>query len=296
MQTQFADELTQRVTDLVGIFRKFSHVAAAVSQLRFARALLQNWPDFLNLMLCRVPRTSSTTLLMRNQVAFEIPAEEGLGLVRSNIMYMLWDTWHDEVYTHPFEQMDNARTVVDAGANLGVFTAYAARRFPAGRVIALEPFYPASSYLRRNVALNRLSNVVCAQKGVLDERGRRPLWIHPENFGGHSVFEERLSEWQQMTDCEFITLDDILRDFGLESIDLLKLDIEGAEFPLVRGTSSNTFRKIHRIAMEYHLGPSRELNDLVAALGRVGYKTYTHAANAKRGMLWAAHDNLLVPA
>ena len=110
------------------------------------------------------------------------------------------------------------------------------------------------------------------------------------------MFGEQSFESKRMTDAEFITLDDVLGDFGLDSIDLLKLDIEGAEFPLVMGTSSHTFRKIHRITMEYHLGPRRHLDDLMVPLGRAGYKIHTYAADAERGMLWAAHDNLLITA
>src|SRR2546425_4217193 len=231
-----AVDFSKKVRDFAGIFRHARDVAATISQIRFATVLLDNWPAFVALVVCRNAFGRSTTFRLRNHVAFEVPTNEGLPLVRSNLMYMLWENWHDSIYTFPFVDLEPATTVVDCGANIGVFTTYAARRFPEGKVVALEPVHSAFSFLERNLRLNNLDNVLAAQKGLLDLRCVRPMWIHRSNLGGHSALGLDALESNTKAEAEFITLEDVFTDFGLESIDLLKLDIEGAEFRVLRGT------------------------------------------------------------
>jgi FkbM family methyltransferase len=224
---------------------------------------------------------------MRNHVSFDIPAMQGLPLLRSNVLNILWEIWHETVYTPPFVRLATASTVVDAGANFGAFTAFAARQASEGRVVALEPVPYLFQYLQRNVDLNHLHNVMIAPKGLLNRRCVESIAIHRENLGGHSIFGASMFHKENRIDVEFIKLSDLFDDFRLEFVDLLKMDIEGAEFPVLLETSPRIFMKIRQISMEYHLGPTRRLEDLCAFLGQVGYTVRTEPVASDRGMLWA---------
>ena len=108
----------------------------------------------------------------------------------------------------------------------------------ARRVISVEPNPAALAYLKVNIALNECSNAIIVPKAISDRRGYAKLKI-PEvaekGFipGGSSIvrdFEEAFE-----VEVETDTLDSVLEEVGVDSVDLLKIDVEGAEGLVVRG-------------------------------------------------------------
>ena len=125
---------------------------------------------------------------------------------------------------------------VDVGAYIGFYTVWACRR--AKKVISIEPNPAALAYLKVNIALNECSNVTVVPKAVSDRRGYAKLKI-PDVIewgfisGGSSIvwdFEEAFE-----VKVEMDTLDSVLEEVGVDSVDVLKIDVEGAEGLVVRG-------------------------------------------------------------
>ena len=82
-------------------------------------------------------------------------------------------------------------TLVDVGANDGLFTIAGAHKVgPAGKVLAFEPSEREFQILNRNIALNKLDNVVAIQRGVLDVEGRARFFLASREFSGLSGFGE----------------------------------------------------------------------------------------------------------
>jgi FkbM family methyltransferase len=121
------------------------------------------------------------------------------------------------------------KRVVDAGAHVGFFS-LAASRF-AREVIAIEPHPINYKLLKLNLDRNKTNNVITINKALWYETSK--VRFH-ESFhtGGGSVFDDSSKSYEVQT----VTLEDIVDEIG--DIDLLKIDIEGAEFKVLEKSSA----------------------------------------------------------
>ena len=117
-------------------------------------------------------------------------------------------------------------TFVDVGANIGYFTLLAASL--GARVIAYEPTPAVFERLRQNVALNAFDNVALVNAAVVDQPGLLALYESPDDPEANNLF----GDGNHSVKVPAVSLDDDLATRGVEKVDLLKIDAEGAE-PLV---------------------------------------------------------------
>lgn len=130
-------------------------------------------------------------------------------------------------------------TFVDTGANEGLFTLFAARRVGAsGRVIAIEPSARERALLERNIARNSLGNVTVVPHAVAAEPGTAELLIAPRKHGLHNTLGEFIYEGETAVARETVvveTLDDLHKRLALQHVDVIKIDVEGAEVKVLAG-------------------------------------------------------------
>jgi FkbM family methyltransferase len=142
--------------------------------------------------------------------------------------------------------------VIDVGANIGVFAVVMARLAPKGRVFAFEPAPENFAYLLRNIAANRAGNVTAEQSAVWDRPGTVPFVYTPESPSGSFVAAGG-SEPPGTMAVEAVRLDDYVTGLGLRRIDLVMIDAEGAEMPVLRGASQTLVA--HRPALLVEVNP-----------------------------------------
>jgi FkbM family methyltransferase len=147
--------------------------------------------------------------------------------------------------------------VVDVGANVGGYTVRACKT--AKKVIAIEPQPDVFNVLRQNVKLNCPNNVVLVRKAVADRPGRAVLrvpviggfvdsdraFIMPKYISLLNA-KRRIRAYREV-EVELDTLDNIL--MTLDSVDLLKVDVEGAEALVIKG-ARHTLERTKRIMIE----------------------------------------------
>lgn len=127
-------------------------------------------------------------------------------------------------------------TFVDAGANMGEFTVRAAGRVgPSGRVVALEASPTTAAHLRRNVSLNRVKNVRIVEAAVFDHDGPQTFHLGRGPDSGSSSLSRPHDHSGESIRVEGVTLDTLARSEALDRVDCIKLDVEGAELPALRG-------------------------------------------------------------
>jgi len=128
-------------------------------------------------------------------------------------------------------------TFVDVGANIGLHTLMAARSVgPGGCVHAFEPTPLTFNLLRRTMALNSVSEIVLAHPIALgDATERRVLFQH--RVCGHNSFysQPEANEAAGSLEVAVKTLDDVI---GQRSIDIVKIDVEGAELDVLSGMTA----------------------------------------------------------
>ena len=124
---------------------------------------------------------------------------------------------------------------VDIGANIGYHTVWVARHLAriGGRVIAFEPIQANYDRLLTNVRLNHLSNVRAEKTGLSDRC--ETVTVHRRSRGSSNVSLASLGPIREQV--ELVCFDDWAFGEGLPRVDVLKLDIEGAEAKALRGMS-----------------------------------------------------------
>lgn len=137
---------------------------------------------------------------------------------------------------------------VDAGACLGIYTCVAGRLVgDSGLVLAFEPVLDSFSVLVRNLAINRLANVVAFRKALANWEGRTCLYRHD---GRADSFSLGLAEGVECQEVSVTTLDRVAASEGIDRVDLIKMDVEGAEELVLRGATSLLLRGRPVVVME----------------------------------------------
>lgn len=129
-------------------------------------------------------------------------------------------------------------TFVDAGANEGLYTLFAAARVgPGGRVLAFEPSEREFGRLLENVRLNRLDQVEVVKAALSDRGGTAPLRVGEDNHAGHNTLGEFAYQiaTARYEDVPLVRLDDAVREHDIARVDVMKIDVEGHEAALLRG-------------------------------------------------------------
>jgi len=136
--------------------------------------------------------------------------------------------------------------IVDIGAQIGYYTIiFGTRTGINGKVFAFEPEKENYNLLKKNVETNNLSNVTLINKAVSESSGKRELFIEQDNKGHHSFAKS--NNCQEKVVVETDTLDSILANYNSLIIDIIKIDIEGAEPIALRGMRETITRSPHMI-------------------------------------------------
>lgn len=153
---------------------------------------------------------------------------------------------------YDFEVERQPKVIVDAGANIGLASIYFANKFPGAKIISIEPEQSNFELLKENVS--SYSNIMPIHAA---------LWHKNEEI---NLIDPGLGKWGFMTEMknspehlsgntcstvEAMTLDKIMKDNNLDKIDILKIDIEGAERE-VFSDSSAWIDKVDSIIIELH--------------------------------------------
>lgn len=135
-------------------------------------------------------------------------------------------------------------TLVDIGANLGLYTAISMHHLgEGGRIIALEPHPKSFEVLQKNVAANRTNGRGCPQVNTFNlaatpEPCIQELRLNPENRGDNRMYrgtyQGQEEEWEAIP-VEGRPLDDVLADLGVEEVNFVKIDIQGYEQKAISG-------------------------------------------------------------
>ena len=135
-------------------------------------------------------------------------------------------------------QLSNGGTFVDGGANIGFYSLLAARKVgQSGRVVAFEMMPDTSAILRSHVADNSPLPIQVIERALSDQGGKFiTANVEPGKHGQASIIVGSAIAGRDQINVETTTLDEALAHIG--DIDVIKLDLEGAEFMALSGARS----------------------------------------------------------
>jgi FkbM family methyltransferase len=193
------------------------------------------------------------------------PPEEGLAYDFINVL--LDDEYGLRLLKNP------PKTILDIGANIGLFSLWAASCFPNATIHAYEPNPRVVPFTQKNlqpINAHLFAEAVGAQAGfaILEDEGESRLGLLTTGA---------------IEGIPVIAFQQAIERLG-GTIDLLKLDCEGAEWEIF--DDPRPFQQVHNIRMEYHLTGNRTLADLKAAVASIGF-TFEHLEeNIGFGIAW----------
>jgi FkbM family methyltransferase len=174
------------------------------------------------------------------------------------LLPMFDEIWVSRYYLPGDWAPAEAPTVLDIGANIGVFTVWAATELGAEHIVAVEPDPRPAEQLRANIELNHLRDVAILDAAVGGARRAATLYARGptamNTLFSRDVYESRFGV---AANVHVLTLDDVFEQFGIQRCDLLKLDCEGAEYEILYGASPDSLAKVDHLVAECHVG----LND-----------------------------------
>jgi FkbM family methyltransferase len=169
---------------------------------------------------------------------------------------------------------------VDVGANQGELTLCAAKRLHAGTVLSFEPIETNYRCLLENISLNGFQNVAAYNFGLWHEPGCMEMYTSTDR-----AYRE---EWATMFRSGYRSaevgvvrveaFDEVFSETGLERLDVMKIDVEGAELPVLRGACGTLKRYRPTILMEVskvtYEAAGYTTRDVVDFLGRLDYEIF----------------------
>jgi FkbM family methyltransferase len=138
--------------------------------------------------------------------------------------------------------------VVDIGAHMGRYTIISSKRVGTnGKVVAIEAHPGNFEILNRNIKLNQLTNVIPLNYAVYSKETKIKLYLPDEESGftmHHSIMSDYLfTKYEDKTEDKFVevnanTLDYLLQLKGITDVNWVKIDVEGAEFEVLKGANN----------------------------------------------------------
>lgn len=166
------------------------------------------------------------------------------------------DAWTlDQIFFHKeygFEVARDPVAILDAGANIGLASILLANRFPQAKIIALEPEAGNFALLERNVA--PYPNITPVRAALWHDNSSVEIVDPGLGYWGFMVrsgTEKRRPTEESDTQVPAMTVDAIMQKYAIDRIDILKIDIEGAEYE-VFDDPSLWISKVDTLIVELH--------------------------------------------
>lgn len=139
--------------------------------------------------------------------------------------------------------------IIDAGANIGLATIYMKNLFPGSTIFAIEPELSNYNIFLKNIA--GYSNVYSVNKALSENK--EGLYMDMEGKGNDSFqTKPKAFKTEYMQKVESISIDNLIDEYNLVSLDIVKMDIEGAEEFCLDHSATNWLSITRTVAVEIH--------------------------------------------
>ena len=201
------------------------------------------------------------------------------GVLETRILYR--EIFEDQMYLRHGIKIADGACIIDAGANVGLFSLWVSRQARDVELYCFEPIPPSFALLQENLQANGVAAHVFSY-GLSDREEEAEFLFYPEASGlsgrfadqqrdraetaaildRHRKHHDPADESQALLDdhftrkqtynCRLRTLSSVIREQDIDRIDLLKIDVERSEALVLRGIDEDLWTRIAQIVMEVH--------------------------------------------
>jgi len=144
--------------------------------------------------------------------------------------------------------LKEGQTIFDIGANIGYYSLLASKRIGDGRIYAFEPVKQTFERLTKNVKINNFKNIKVNNLAVSNEEGTVDIYVaNSKNTGTSSITNHMHFNGDKQT-VKSLTIDHFVKSNNIEAMDIVKIDVEGAEMMVIEGMEKS-LRKFNPIVM-----------------------------------------------
>lgn len=239
--------------------------------------------------LRRIKRCKRFTTLKTDIFGFDFELVDSASFFHQYI-----EIFHRQVYLFSIDE-NRSPYIIDCGANVGVSVLYFKKIFPNSQIVAFEADKRIFTVLKRNVEKFNDGMVTLVNKGLWNKEGK--LNFIDEGADGGRICENEIpSDGLDIVEIESIRL----RDYLNVNVDLLKIDIEGAE-AIVLEDCKDVLNNVKNIFVEFHskVSNSQELDRILKILRDNGFRYYIESSTIinDQPFIWQnkinGFDNLL---
>lgn len=241
-------------------------------RVRLSQAAISDWPRFLAF---GAVNNVCESAWVPSRLAWAVSAHRvsvrprGEAPIAATIgdLGSIYDVFVVEDYALPTISWGEVKTVIDCGANIGAFTLWALSRAPC-RVLAVEPSRTCFATLRSNLERFEV-RVSMLQAAVGATRGPTLLYDTPASPSATTTAAARTPR-ARPHDVEQVTLADVIARAGFAHVDLLKIDIEGAERAVLADVDPGVLERVGTVVVECHPHVGSDADTVSRSLRRCG--------------------------
>lgn len=185
----------------------------------------------------------------------------------AELLHTMKEIFVEEIYK---VRLPTDAYIIDCGANIGLGTIYLKEQYPQSEVIAFEPDEKNFSLLVKNIHSFGLENVIARKEAI---------WVADTilNFSGEGTMGSRIETISSSSGQKVKAVR--LKDFLQRKVDLLKMDIEGAEYAVLKDIASE-LHQVKYLFLEYHgtFQQTDQLTEIFTLLHHAGFHYYIKEA------------------
>lgn len=189
--------------------------------------------------------------------------------------YYLLRNRQEPILEFGYKLINKNDIVIDGGANQGIFSlSFRSRIKEGGLIISVEPFKYAAKKLKKNFILNNYKNFIIYQKALSDKNKKIKIY-YSNAITDASIVNKK----QNYCIVDSITIDKIVKLNNLKKLNLIKLDIEGAEYLALRGAIKSVKKFKPIIYLE--INSTINFNKIKKLLNKLDYNSYIFNSKGK---------------
>lgn len=256
-------------------YQKLQWLNIAEFWLQTGRKHLQQQPQSLDWQWASLEPSSALTYVPFSN-SLLIAVEANLSSIVTIVLLGEGD-WFEAEMEFWRTQLQPGMTVIDVGANVGVYAFSAAQQVGAkGKVFAVEPFSSCVKCLQETRRINQLDWVTVCAGAASDRPGTAKLALHSASELNEIIQDDSLLQTKAFEEITCFMLDDLIKQETVERVDWLKIDAEGHEMHVLRGSRRLLAEFKPRILYENIAGAKGSNVPVAEFLQSIGYKLFRY--------------------